>query len=287
MTPHWLAFGLSGPVGTALRADWGADEARLSAVSRQPRDARPGLDWLAGNLEQGWRAPLPTYDAVLSVGPLDQFSRWFATAGPMAARVVALGSTSVHSKGASPDARERDLAARLAAAEDRLAEACAARGAALTVLRPTLIYGVGRDRNLSRIVELARRWHWLPLPRGATGLRQPVHAADVAAATLAALRLDSPQPGRFDLPGGETLPYDDMVARTLAAAAPSARLLRLPDAAFRTGFRLVRLTGRLPDAGEGMLRRLGSDLTYDLGPARTALGIHPRDFRPKAAMFGG
>ena len=282
---HWLAFGLTGPVGSALLADWHPGEARISGVSRRAPSPRDGVHWLAGDLGT-WQAPQDAYDAVLSVGPLDWFARWYERAGPRAARVVAVGSTSVHSKLDSPDPAERDLAARLADAEARLERACAARDAVLTVLRPTLIYGAGGDRNLSRIVELARRWRVVPLPRGAVGRRQPVHAGDVAAAVLAAVRRPAPVPGRFDLPGGETLAYDEMVRRTLAAAAPSARVWRVPDALFRTGFRLARVVGAMAGAGEGMVRRLGADLVYDGAPARAALGLDARPFTPTAAMFG-
>ena len=279
---RWLVFGATGAVGRALLAGWRAEEAGIDAVSRRvpPPPPRDGLRWLAGDLDT-WQAPSAAYDAVLSVGPLDWFARWYDRAGPRAARVIAVGSTSVHSKLASPDPDERDLAAPSRAS----AAACASRGAALTVLRPTLIYGVGGDRNLSRFVAIARRWGVVPLPRGATGRRQPVHAADVAGAVLAAVRAPAPVPGRFDLPGGETLPYDEMVRRTLAAAAPSARLWRVPDALFHTSFRLARAVGAVAGAGEGMVGRLGADLVYDGGAARAALGVASRPFAPTAAMF--
>lgn len=284
MTADWLAFGLTGAVGRALLDEWRPGEARLTAVTRREPPSRAGIDWHRGDLG-GWTPPQPAYDVVISVGPLHEFSRWYERAGPASARVVALGSTSVHSKSRSVDPAERELAGRLADAETRLAAACTARGAALTLLRPTLIYGVGRDRNLTRFVDLARRWRVIPLPRGATGLRQPVHAADVAAAVLAGARRPGPVPGRFDLPGGETLRYDEMVRRTLAAAVPSARIWRLPDAAFGAALGLARAAGAVTDAGEGMQRRLGEDLVYDAAPVRSALGVTLRPFAPAAAMF--
>ena len=281
---RWLAFGLTGQVGRALQDDWRPEEARIVAVTRGSPAPREGIDWVAGDLGV-WRAPAAEYDAVVSVGPLDAFARWYDEAGPAAPRVVALGSTSVHSKGDSPEVAERDVAIRLAGAEDRLTVACAARGATLTLLRPTLIYGVGGDRNLSRIVEVARRWRWLPLPWSATGRRQPVHAADVAGAVLAALRAPLPCPGRFDLPGGETLRYDEMVRRTLAAAVPAARVVRLPDLAFRAAVGAARRLGHMPDAATGILDRLSVDLVYDAVPVRAALGIDPRPFTPEPFMF--
>jgi nucleoside-diphosphate-sugar epimerase len=227
------------------------------------------------------------FNAIASLGPLDAFVAWFERSRLAPARIVALGSTSVHGKSDWPDPRERALARTLHECEQRLARCAAERGSVLTLLRPTLIYGNGRDHNLSRVVALARRWRWLPVPRGAAGLRQPVHVEDVAGAVLHCLRAPVACPGFFDLPGGETLAFALMLRRTLAVAAPRARLLPLPAPVFRLGVRLARASGGLGGAGEGVLARLDRDLAYDIGPARTALGYAPRGFQPTAAMFPG
>lgn len=280
---RWLVFGLSGQVGVAFHGALATGEAGLLAVSRQPRADAPGLTWLRAGYDDPFRVP-GEFDAVISFGPLDRFASWFETSGLSPPRVVALGSTSVHSKAASPDPAERELARRLADSEARLEAACRARGAALCLLRPTLIYG-GGERSLSRIVALARRWRYLPLPADAHGLRQPVHAGDLAAATLACLRSAEPVHGRYDLPGGETLTYGEMLRRTLAVAVPQARLISLPGPVFRAGVRTLRVLG-LRGAGEGLLARFDRDLVYDAAPARRDLGYSPRPFRPEAGMFG-
>lgn len=280
----WLVFGLTGQVGDALRASLHAGDPPLLAVSREPPPDDGRIAWRRGSLEHFADPPGPV-DAIASLGPLDAFARWFESSALAPARVVALGSTSVHGKKDSPDAAERALAQALRDAERRLEAAAQARGSALTVLRPTLVYGHGRDRNLSRIVGLARRWKVLPLPLRAGGLRQPVHVEDVAAAVLGALRSRSACPGFFDLPGGETLAFDVMVARALAAGAPEARLVRLPGPLFRAGVGLLRSLGRLDAAGSGVLARLDRDLAYDPEPARIALGHYPRGFQPSAGTF--
>jgi len=284
--PRWLVFGLSGQVGSALQAGLGESDPLVLAASRSGRQETPGVHWLPGGLEQ-FPDPRAAISAIASLGPLDAFSHWFERSRLAPARVVALGSTSVHGKADSPDPGERSLARTLQDAEQRLARVAADRGSELTILRPTLLYGVGRDQNLSRLVALARRWRWLPLPFRAGGLRQPVHVADVAAAVLHCLRSPRPCPGRFDLPGGETLPFDRMVQRALAVAAPRSRLVRLPGPVFRLGVRLLRTSGRLGAAGEGVLARLDRDLAYDLAPAREALAYAPRGFQPDAATFPG
>ncbi len=267
-------FGLSGLVGDAVRAQLRPQDALAWAVTRQPPPGPDALPWRTSSLP-GLADP-PPVQAIASLGPLDAFTDWFETSARAPERVVALGSTSRHGKADSPDPGERELARRLADCETRLQKACDRRGSALTLLRPTLVWGRGRDRNLSRWVALARRWRWVPVPANARGLRQPIHADHVAAAVLAALRAPAPVAGCFDLPGGETLAYDQMVQRCLAAAAPGARLLRLPAPLFRWGRALAG--GRGP--GAGVLARLDRDLAYDGGPVRAALGLAARPFRP-------
>ena len=64
-----------------------------------------------------------------------------------------------------------------------------------------------------------RRWHLLPLPLGATGLRQPVHAEDLAAACVAALENSATYGKTYELGGGERLSFRSMLMRMRAEAA--------------------------------------------------------------------
>ena len=103
-----------------------------------------------------------------------------------------------------------------AAGEQAVFEAAARRGIAATVLRPTLVYGAGRDANLSRIAATARRLHGFVLPHDARGLRQPVHVDDLAQAAMAALGSPAAAGQAYALGGGEVLGYEVMVQRVLA-----------------------------------------------------------------------
>ncbi|MEN1956945.1 NAD-dependent epimerase/dehydratase family protein [Luteimonas changyuni] len=279
-----LLFGGSGQVGAAvlarlLHAGWEVD-----ALSRNERAPAPELRWLRGGFD-AMPSLAADYDAVLSCGPLDRFAQWYTSAKLASPRVVAFGSTSLAVKRASVDAAERDLAARLAAAEDALFAATLARGGDAIVLRPTLVYGAGRDQTLSRIATMARRRGLFVLPRGATGLRQPVHVDDLAATAMAALDQSGVGGRGYDLPGGETLAYREMVARVLAALRPPARLLELPAPLFATLAAALRASGRLQGFGAQAQARLREDLVFDIAPATAALGHAPRPFRPDATMF--
>lgn len=279
-----LIFGGSGQIGRPLlhilrRAGW-----RISAVSRQVHSDQPGLQWLRGDL--GELPPLPSrVEAIFSCGPLDAFGRWYVNSDVVARHVVAFGSTSVDTKRGSADAYERDLATRLREGEAALFAGAQTRGAAATVLRPTLVYGAGRDATLSRIAHLAQRWGRFPLPRNATGLRQPVHVDDLATAAYACLDSTASHGRAYALPGGETLAYRDMVARVLAALRPAPRLLQLPSPVFNLALLAAQASGRATGLGAAAVRRMRTDLVFDAVPAQRDLAYAPRLFRPTAEMF--
>lgn len=281
---HALVFGATGQIGEPLIDRLRRDGWRITALSRAPQRDEPGLTWLQGEFDAP--PPLPAQvDTIVSAGPLDAFSHWYARAGIDAARVVAFGSTSVAVKQHSIDPDERDVVQRLQLAEDRLATAARRRGAAFTVLRPTLVYGAARDATLSRIARIAHRVRWFPLPRRANGLRQPVHVADLANAAVDCLPAQEAFDRAFDLPGGETLPYREMVRRVLRVLDPPAHLLELPLPVFEFALHAAQARGMATGFGDAAIERMRRDLVFDIAPARDAFGYAPRAFVPNAAMF--
>ena len=281
---HALVFGGSGQIGRPLLAILQREGWRITAVSRNEQSNEPGLQWLRGEL--GATVGLPRrVDAIISCGPLDAFAQWYAQASIDCPRVIAFGSTSIDVKRGSADAEERDVARRLREGEQTLFSTAQARSAAATVLRPTLVYGAGRDATLTRIAQLARRWTRFPLPRNASGLRQPVHVDDLAAAAYACIAQAATHGQAYALPGGETLTYRDMVARVLACLQPPPRLVELPSPMFNLALLLAQMTGRATGLGEAAVRRMRNDLVFDAGPAQRDFGYAPRPFRPTAGMF--
>jgi nucleoside-diphosphate-sugar epimerase len=279
-----LVFGASGQIGAPLLERLRDGAWNIVAVSRGERGDMPGLAWKRGHFAEMPALPARA-DALFCCGPLDLFSRWYAESTIDAARVVAFGSTSVHVKRDSADPHERDVALRLGEGERTLLDAAAARGARASVLRPTLVYGRGRDATLSRIAALARRWRWFPLPRGANGLRQPVHADDLAAAAFAVANAERLSQPAYDLPGGETLAYREMVRRVLDCLDPPAKLLELPLPLFKLLLAAAQAGGRAHGLADAALARMREDLVFDAEAAKRDFGYTPRAFVPAAEMF--
>ncbi len=279
-----LVFGASGQIGVPLLRRLDDAGWRVFAVSRRAHADTPGLHWLRGDLAGVDGLPVAV-DAIFSCGPLDHFARWHADAALRALRVVAFSSTSSSSKRGSGNAGERDVAQRLLDAEALLWSAAETRGVAVTVLRPTLIYGTGRDQTLTSIARLAQRWGRFVLPRRADGLRQPVHVEDLAGAAWAACQSGASAGRSYDLPGGETLACRAMVQRVLACLEPVPRLIELPMPLFRGMLAAAQLRGIAVDFTPEALARMRQDLVFDSEPARRDFAYSPRKFNPDASMF--
>lgn len=279
-----LVFGGSGQIGAALVTLLVSTGWRVLAVSRHAQPHRPGVQWLRGDLQQVDGLPA-SVSAIFSCGPLDHFARWYASTAVDAPRVIAFGSTSIDVKKDSADARERDVAARLADGERSLFATAAAHGAGATVLRPTLVYGTGRDQTLTRIAAFARRRGFFLLPRHANGLRQPVHVDDLAMAALQACDAPATHGCVYALSGGETVSYRDMVKRVLDTLQPAPPLVELPAPLFRAALAAARLCGQAGGFGDAALARMQQDLVFDSAPAQRDFGYRPRAFRPSADMF--
>ncbi len=280
-----LVVGASGAVGRFLLPKLAAAGHAVYALSRaEARPAAPPLRWLQGDLG-GAMPALPEVDLIFSLGPLDAFATWFErceTLRPQ--RLVALGSMSVETKRGSIDVGERELAARLLAAEEKLIAHARVRAVRWTLLRSTLIYGAGVDRSLSPILRFARRWRLFPRIPAAAGLRQPVHAEDLAAAALVV----SGSPATFDrcyaLGGGERLPFSAMLERLRGALPIRTLPLPLPLSLLQPLGTAAGLLG-LPPPGEGVLARLRQDLVVEQAAAIADFDWAPRVFDPRAAVL--
>jgi nucleoside-diphosphate-sugar epimerase len=272
-----LVFGGSGQIGHYLLPMLAARDEPVVALSRAPRTTLHGVTWLPGQLPDN----VPTVDgisAVLCFGPLQPFADWLAgTVLPHAPRIIATSSMSAETKRDSEVPAERDISQTLLRGESALATACEQHGSDWTVLRPTLIYGAGMDKSLTPIARRAMRTRVFPLPAG-RGMRQPVHAQDLALAALAALDTSASAMKILPIGGGERLPVGEMFARVRRSLPVDTLPVPIPAWSLRLARHGV---GRL----RGPLSRLEADLIADNTEMTRLLGVQPRPFRPDAECW--
>jgi nucleoside-diphosphate-sugar epimerase len=189
-------------------------------------------------------------------------------------RVIACSSMSARAKLNSPSTADRQVAHALLQAEEVILE----RNSQALVIRPTMIYGDPMTRNVASIQRFARRFRFLAVPACATGLRQPVHAHDVAAALLAAAACGAGG-RRYELGGGERVSFIDMMSRI--ASSESVPLFTLPSPGAARLARIACASG-LSRVG-GVLHRLRQDQCAENCETVRDLGVNPRPFEPQVS----
>jgi uncharacterized protein YbjT (DUF2867 family) len=146
-----------------------------------------------------------------------------------------------------------------------------------TILRPTMIYGDPGDRNLSRLLPLLRRARVLPIP-GGRHLQQPVHAADVADAVLAAAERPAAAGHTYDVAGPEPLTFAELLRTSAHAVASRTRFVPVPLSPVLAAARGYELVSRNPRIRVEQVRRLAEDKAFAIDHAVHDLGYAPRSF---------
>jgi len=282
LQPPVLVLGATSLIGRFVLPRLQAQGVPVFALSRT---ANRGQGWRIGDLSDAdLQSRLPACATVLSLSPIWHLPQAMtALKAKGLQRLVAFSSTSVFTKTASPDPHEREVVRRLADGEAAVRAFCEANAVRWTILRPTLIYAEGQDQNVTRLARLIRRLGFLPLAGSGKGLRQPVHADDLAAAVIAAARSLAAYDKAYDLPGGETLTYRQMAERVFAGMGRRPAIIAVPEPAWALAFALARPF--LPGATAQMGARMSEDMTFDGGAARRDFGWNPRAFQPSFKLF--
>lgn len=268
-------LGATSLVGECLLPMLRDAEWRVVAFSRRAAESGLGVEW----------RQLPFTEVVaeishwICVAPIWVLPDYFKLIEASGARcIVVLSSTSRFTKAGSGDLAEQATAAKLMDGEARLQAWAESRGVEWVILRPTLIYGIGRDKNVSEIARFVRRFGFFPVFGEAKGLRQPIHAEDVAGACLAALQGSDCRNHSYNISGGETLTYREMVARIFTALGRRPRVLRVPLWAFRLAMTMLRRLPRYRQWSSAMAERMNRDLVFDHAEAARDLALKPRAF---------
>jgi nucleoside-diphosphate-sugar epimerase len=274
--PHIGVLGASGLVGSSLITLLAGTGRRVTVFSRRkislPNDQ---IQWRQLSVEAPVVDTISHWVSLIPIWVLPAYGTWLRARGVQ--RIVALSSTSCLVKDKSADPYEQAVARKLAEGELYLRRWGRTQGVKWLVLRPTLIYGDGVDKNISEIAAMAKRLGFFPLMGKAEGKRQPVHAQDVAAACVAALDADHLADRAYNLAGGETLTYREMVTRVFAGLGREPILPSLPAWMFRLALICLRVFPRYRRWSMAMVDRMNQDLVFDHSDAVRDFGYTPRE----------
>ncbi|WKZ41727.1 MAG: NAD(P)H-binding protein [Anaerolineales bacterium] len=157
-------------------------------------------------------------------------------------------------------------------------ETIQASGLDYTILRPTMIFGSPRDRNMWRLIRLLRFLPIIPIFGDGESLQQPIFVDDVAQAVLLALQNDITIGKSYNIAGKAPLTYNqviDTVAFALGKRVWKLYLPYMPIVRFLQFTERMRL--RLPIKAEQVLR-LNENKAFSYEEAQRDFGFSPRSF---------
>ncbi len=270
-------LGATSPVGVCLLSLLVEAEKQVMAFSRRPiAQADNNVVWRQLSSASSSSSQMANWICATPIWVLPDYFSLLEAHNVQC--VVVLSSTSRFTKNDSNDPEEQAVALRLADAETRVQQWAESRGVEWVILRPTLIYGLGQDKNIVEIARFIRRFGFFPLFGKANGLRQPIHVEDVAVACLAALQAPSATNRAYNISGGETLAYRDMLGRVFLALNRRPRLLTVPLWVFRLAVAMLRHLPRYRHWSTAMAERMNRDLVFDHAEAARDFGFKPRAF---------
>ena len=250
------------------------------AISRSPPADKRAVRWVQGDLARPETLQLPRITTVYCTAHSLLLAKVLPSLfSDELRRVVLFTSTSIVTKLNSDIPAEREGLQRLAEGEQQTIDLCTRMGVGWTVLRPTMIYDEGRDANVSRLARLIQKVGVMPLAGRGAGLRQPVHAEDLAIGALNAASSEAARDKIYALPGPDAISYREMVGRIFDGLGKRRRIVTVPPVLWRAAFALA--APLLPNANAAMGERMAKDMVFDAAPAIRDFGWSPRSFRPQ------
>lgn len=235
--------------------------------------SKPEIEWVTADISDADKlfAAMQGTDALVNIvslglGHADSIVRAAQNAGVK--RSIFISTTAIFTQ---LDAKSKSI--RMDAER-----AIQSSGLDYTILRPTMIYGSPRDRNLWRLIQLMRYSPVVPIFGDGNSLQQPVHVDDVAKAILSCLLADKTICKIYNIAGKYPLTYNqviDTIAMHMKKRVWKLHVSYKPVVTVMKFFERFHLP--FPIKAEQVLR-LNENKNFDYTDATTDFGFDPLPF---------
>lgn len=277
--PRFVVTGARSVVGWHLLGLLTTSGASVTAISRSQRPAwvPPEVAWISADMRDRTDVLAGCDGTLVHLAKLPLLAESMDALHP-ATRVVAFSTASVETKREGAVGEEAAMLQEIRRSETTVLEQSRKRGITATILRPTMIYDGHRDENVARLRRFIRRFRFFPLAGGGLGLRQPVHAADVAQFCVELSRQRNQDSRVLSIGGAEVITYREMIRRLFVEEKLTPRIVSLPLPLIYAGAKLAGHIGLLGSVAPEFVKRINEDLNVDASEAR-GFGFAPRGFR--------
>ncbi len=272
-----LVTGATGFTGSRLIPLLLQNGFQVRALTRPTSDRTPlsalKVEWVIGDLSdaQALTVALRDVDALVNIASLGFGHAYNIIASAKAAGVkrgIFISTTAIFTQ-----LNAGSKSVRLAAEE-----AVQASGLDYTILRPTMIYGSPRDRNMWRLIRLLKVTPVMPIFGDGESLQQPIFVDDVAQAVLLALQNDAAIGKSYNIAGKVPLTYNQVIDTVALALRKRIWKLHIPYMPIVRALQFTeQMNIRLPIKAEQVLR-LNEDKSFSYADAQRDFGFSPRSF---------
>ena len=157
-------------------------------------------------------------------------------------------------------------------------EAVLASGLDATLLRSSMIYGPGDDRNISRLRSYLKSRRVLPIFGSGEGLVQPVYVKDVVSAITAVIGRSGTIDKTYQLAGAKAMSYSEMIDTLCRKIGRSVLKVYIP---FFAAIPLVQVYGMISKHAKvdvDQVRRMREDRAFDISEAIADFAFQPSTF---------
>ena len=231
------------------------------------------IEWVLGNVSDtnSLATAMQGVDALVNItslgfGRSDSIISAAQNAGIK--RAVFISTTAIFTQLNAPSKRVR-VAAELAIETS---------GLKYTILRPTMIYGGDRDRNMWRLIRFMRYSSIVPVFGDGRYLQQPIHVDDVAQAVVSCLSNESTISRSYNIAGKHALTYNeviDTIARQLNKRVWKIHVPSKPIVSLLRLFEKIHIP--FPIKAEQVLR-LNENKDFSYAEAQKDFGFSPLSF---------
>lgn len=183
-------------------------------------------------------------------------------------RSVFVSTTGIFTK-LNPDSKSVRLAA-----EKRIKES----DLEYTIIRPTMIYGTPRDRNMWRLVKYLKRLPVLPILGPGTYLQQPVYVKDLANVIVNAFEKKVSIKKAYNISGAEPLTYNEIVDITGKVLGIKVLKIHIPVKLSYNLLKVYEKISKTPKLKAEQVLRLNENKDFSYEEAKSELEYKPLSF---------
>jgi nucleoside-diphosphate-sugar epimerase len=151
-------------------------------------------------------------------------------------------------------------------------------GLKYTILRPTMIYGSDRDRNMWRLIRFMRYSPIIPIFGDGASLQQPIYADDVAQAVVSCLGSDETIGKSYNIAGKHPLTYNEVIDTIARGMNKRVWKIHIPSKPVVSMLRFFeRMQIPFPIKAEQVMR-LNENKDFSYADAQEDFGFSPLSF---------